>query len=164
MIQKALGLDLASSTGWGVVGRGGVKGLVGTWTAPVEPVGQYAKRFAALFTWLGEMRQVHGFTRVGYEAPWLRSGAEGGDTVHKVRILHGFPVVVETWCGLNGIPCIEVDVRLVKRALTGEPFAKKHQMVKAAIQLGYKVANDDEADGLAVAMCTVEHFWPSRAA
>lgn len=138
----------------------GTRPLFGTWYAPDEPVGEYAKRYSELHEWLVEMRMVHGFDAIGYEKPWMNADR---DTMHQLRILTGFPVIVECFCGLQKprIPCREVDARVVKKALTGDSFASKPDMVAAAKRLGWAVKNDDEADAGAVGMVTIESLWPS---
>lgn len=156
MKHRALGLDMASATGWAVMQRGGPH-IFDTWNARFT--GDYGHLYAKLFAWLGQMRQVHGFEAIGYETPWLNPE---GDTMHKLRILHGFPVVAATFAGIHKMPCIEVGARDAKKALTGNSYAKKHEMVLAARRLGWKVKNDDEADAGAVGMCVIEQVWPSQ--
>jgi Holliday junction resolvasome RuvABC endonuclease subunit len=150
-MPRVLALDPSTHTGFAVM-EWGRSPLFGSWYAPAEPVGFYARRFSTFFHWLGEMRQVHQFDALGYEAPIMRET----DNIHELRLLIGFADIIEMFAGIHGIPCREVSVQTVKLALTGDPYAKKKAMVSAACRLGWKVANDDQADAGSVGMVVIE--------
>lgn len=159
-MPKVLGLDLASTTGACVLERGR-KPICMQWKAPSEPDGVYTKRYAALFSWLDDMHAVHGFDAIGFECPWMSPH----DKMNTLRILTGFPVIVECWAGLNGLPVREVGAKHAKKSLTGDSYAKKTDMIRAARELGVDVhGSDDEADSFAVAMVTMADLWPTKAA
>jgi Holliday junction resolvasome RuvABC endonuclease subunit len=166
-MPKVLGLDLASVSGFAIMERG-TKPIFGIWKAPIEDDGQYSKRYSELFKWLGEMRAVHNFDAIGYECPWMSPH----DKMNTLRILTGFPVIVELFAGIHRLPCREVESRMAKKALTGDFFAhasgnrdqQKRNMVKAARELGWAVESHDMADAGAVAICIIEAIWPSKVA
>lgn len=163
-MPRALALDLATTTGHAVMERGRVP-MFGTWKAPRTVEGEYGPAYAALWTFLDEMDQVHGFDAVGFEQPIKKRT----DTLHILRLLTGFAVVVETWAGVvrlrpgrGSFQCVEVPVPTAKKALTGDSYAEKNAMVAAACRLGWRVANDHEADAGAVGLVTFETLWPTK--
>lgn len=156
--EIALGLDIASTTGFALVGRG-IKAITGVWEIPTK---DYGTAYAFLFQKLDDMKMVHQFSAIGFEAPWLNPGK---DDMHKLRILHGLPVVVELWAALQEprMTCYQVDARTAKRALTRNPFAEKHEMQAAARRMGVHTLKHDEADAFAVGMVVVSSHWRKAA-
>ena len=62
----------------------------------------------------------------------------------------GFLATLTSWCELQKIPYQGVPVGTIKRHVTGKGNAGKSEMVLAMRARGYLVADDNEADALAV--------------
>lgn len=164
-MPSVLGLDLASHTGWCLVTGMDCVPRFGWWDAPAETFGVYKKRFSALHLWLDEMHQIHKFDGIAFECPIkVRT-----DDMNTTRLLIGFANAVETFAGLverdigARFPCMEVSVQKVKLALTGNVGASKADMKHAAVRLGWRVADADQADAGAVAFTAFANFWPELA-
>ena len=62
----------------------------------------------------------------------------------------GFLATLTSWCEHQKIPYQGVPVGTIKRHVTGKGNAGKSEMVSAVRARGYPVADDNEADALAV--------------
>ncbi len=62
----------------------------------------------------------------------------------------GFLATLTSWCEHQKIPYQGVPVGTIKRPVTGKGNAGKSEMVSAMRSRGYVVADDNEADALAV--------------
>ena len=62
----------------------------------------------------------------------------------------GFLATLTSWCEHQKIPYQGVPVGTIKRHVTGKGNAGKSEMVSAMRARGYLVADDNEADALAV--------------
>jgi Holliday junction resolvasome RuvABC endonuclease subunit len=62
----------------------------------------------------------------------------------------GFLATLTSWCEHQTIPYQGVPVGTIKRHVTGKGNAGKTEMVSAVRARGYLVADDNEADALAV--------------
>jgi Holliday junction resolvasome RuvABC endonuclease subunit len=62
----------------------------------------------------------------------------------------GFLATLTSWCEHQKIPYQGVPVGTIKRHVTGKGNAGKSEMVSAVRARGYLVADDNEADALAV--------------
>jgi Holliday junction resolvasome RuvABC endonuclease subunit len=62
----------------------------------------------------------------------------------------GFLATLTSWCEHQKIPYQGVPVGTIKRHVTGKGNAGKSEMVSAMRSRGYVVADDNEADALAV--------------
>lgn len=165
-MPNLLALDLSGKTGFAVMMRGRPP-IFGTFPVPWEPVGQYARRYSALRAWLVDMDQVHQLDGIAFEAPIKKPT----DTMHVIRLLTGYAVVVEEFAGtIQRIPgrkafdICEVSVQTVKKALTGDAYADKKMMIAAASRRGWKVADDHQADAGAVGLVGYETLWPKEKA
>ncbi|HKV14532.1 MAG TPA: hypothetical protein VJQ81_05780 [Reyranella sp.] len=100
---------------------------------------------------------------VAFEAPIFLPR----DRWHTRRLLTCLVVVIELVAACKGLRCIEVDPSTVKAALCGprkkgEP-ASKNDMVVAAVNMGWSVANHHQADACGVAVGAYAHLARSRA-
>lgn len=164
--MSLLGLDLASRlTGW-CAGAGETVPQVGAWAfEPAE--GDFGFLLDQLDRHLAVAMDRFQPTAVAYEAPVLiargRSGRAGGDTLAKLRLLYPLGAHVEFVCRRRGVPCYEVNVRTVKKELTGDSLAEKGAMYAMAQKLGAKLpprtsGGEDAADALAVWLVLLRHM------
>jgi Holliday junction resolvasome RuvABC endonuclease subunit len=67
----------------------------------------------------------------------------------------GFLATLTAWCEHHQIPYQGVPVGTIKKHATGRGNASKDEMVAAMQALGFRPADDDEADALALLMWTI---------
>lgn len=160
--MRIFALDLGVAVGWQLFnGRRQLRH--GTHPLPSRAsVDDYGTRCDALFTWTATMLGLLKPELVAFEAPlvpvanWSWDGKlESTATI--VRGLISYAAVVELAAFRAGIRCIEVNAQSAKLALTGSRWAKKRQMIAAAVRAGYHVANEHEADAVGVALAALAH-------
>jgi hypothetical protein len=145
-------LDQATRlTGW-CVGGGDKLPAVGVWPFPQLPQGAHGKLGAFMHNSLSTLVETRGVTILGFETPIHRPI----DNRDKLRRLFGLPFYIETFCelreqqGLSPVRCVEVDLRNVKKELTGLSTAEKKDMVAAAEKVGIDLpvgpGREDAAD------------------
>lgn len=71
----------------------------------------------------------------------------GTDAAH---VYGGFLASLTAWCEARAIPYEGVPVGTIKRHVTGKGNANKAAVIAAVKALGYKPADDNEADALAL--------------
>lgn len=94
---------------------------------------------------------------VAYEAPILRRH----DTLLDLRRIYGLGMVLEHLCAAEAIPCSEIDLRQIKTLMTGDGWAKKPEVVAAAVRIGVELpknkaqGREDAADAVGAALCAL---------
>lgn len=157
--MRCLALDCSTSIGWAVFDRPAAVPRLGTWQLTRQfNTAITGKRFAEFEDWLSDMIARHDPAMVAFEAPILpfgdRASQSTGDTV---RLLVGLATMVDLCAYRAGARCIEVPVPTAKARLAGSRFAKKGDMITAAIKRGWIVEDDHQADACAVALCAFDH-------
>ena len=155
-MPKLLALDLSTSVGHAILERGrpplfGTLRLVGT---------THAARMSAFLAFLEDMQQLHSFDSMAWERPIITPR----DTVDKLEILYGLVGIAYAWAGRMDVPYRECSVQQAKITLTGKGTAKKDEMIAAAMKIGWKVADDHQADAGAVGAWAFEQIWPKARA
>lgn len=144
-----IGLDLATRSGWAVVGLDGGYVASGSW--PCSPRAHRAKadrwaRFAAALTEL--LAGLEG--RVAVVAIERPIGRHSGGAVPAVA--WGLVALAELAAERRGIPSVRYPPPRVKRAAAGSGTASKAAVAEAmAARYGVELRPGDEADALAVA-------------
>ena len=102
-------------------------------------------RFLRFKRWLNELRS-HSveINAVFFEEVRRHAGV---DAAHAYG---GFMSHLTAWCEQNSIPYQGVPVGTIKKHATGKGNAAKDEMVAAARQRGFKPADGNEADALAI--------------
>lgn len=77
-------------------------------------------------------------------------------TQQTLRLQISLAAEIETTAKEFKIECVEVATNSAKKALTGNGRAEKRDMVVAATQRGWAVADDHQADAAAVALVAME--------
>ena len=148
--QAVLALDLGTTTGWALSlpDRSVTHGYVSFKPQRFEGGGMRYLRFRR---WLDEL--------LATTAP--KGAASGLDAVYFEEVRRhlgvdaahaygGFLATLTSWCEHQKIPYQGVPVGTIKRHVTGKGNAGKTEMVSAIRARGYMVADDNEADALAV--------------
>jgi hypothetical protein len=139
-----LALDLGTTTGWALRSRdGGITS--GTITFKPSRFEGGGMRFLRFRTWLTEVATLaNGLGKIVFEE--VRAHA-GTDAAH---IYGGFLAHLSAWCEEHGIPYQGVPVGTIKAFATGKGNANKAAMIIAMQARGFRPADDNEADAIAL--------------
>ncbi|WP_198370260.1 crossover junction endodeoxyribonuclease RuvC [Roseomonas rosulenta] len=145
-----LALDLGTTTGWALRSRdGGITS--GTITFKPSRFEGGGMRYLRFRSWLGELAALAGsLTRIAFEE--VRAHA-GTDAAH---IYGGFLAHLSAWCEERGVAYEGVPVGTIKRFATGRGNADKAAMVAAIQARGFRPADDNEADAIALLLWATE--------
>ena len=138
-----LALDLGTTTGWAIAGVGD---SVCSGSQSFKP-GRFdggGMRFLRFKRWLAEMTGNNPLEAIYFEEVRRHRGV---DAAHAYG---GFMAVLTAWCESRAIPYQGVPVGTIKKAFTGKGNADKAAMIEEAGRRGYQVADDNEADAIAL--------------
>lgn len=159
-----LALDLSTSTGFALMERGKPP-LLGTFLLPKVPPGDYARRYSALWRWLHDMRATHGFVALAWERPVVPKRKDGTtDALNELEYLITLAGICRLFAGEHHLPHTHISWQDVKIALTGSKFADKTQMIAAAMKMGWKPADDHQADAAGVGVAAMAILNPRSVA
>lgn len=131
---KILSLDLGTKTGWCTDSQSGVQ------TFDVKRGESPGMRFLRCRAWLNEIYAlVPDLNILVYEQAHHRGGAATACCV-------GLVTVVLEFAAKNNLELMPVHTATLKKWATGNGRAGKPDMIKAAIQRGYKPIDDNDAD------------------
>ena len=157
--KSILALDIASRTGWAF----GVSGeLPKSGSVRLAPSGSSNAAIGrGMLRWLTDFISVNPPDVIYYEVPLDPRHMGRKTTFATARILLGLPFLVETIAEARGIFKLrEVGVQDVRKYFVGEarPKDKKSAVLARCRQLGWRAADDNAADALAVwaFACAVE--------
>lgn len=146
--MNILALDLGTTTGWALRTTTGYElgkpldGIVsGTMNFKPQRFEGGGMRFVRFRRWLGELVPVDA---VYFEEVRRHAGV---DAAHAYG---GFLAHLTAWCEERGIPYQGVPVGTIKKAWTGRGNADKAAMIAEARSRGFTVADDNEADAIAL--------------
>lgn len=91
---------------------------------------------------------------VAFESPITQWGGKTNADV--TRLLVGFVSHLEEMTDAKKIRCLEFTGTSIKKRLTGYGLADKDRMVIEATRLGFAVADHNQADACAVALCAFD--------
>jgi hypothetical protein len=139
-----LALDLGTHTGWALRQRDGGIASGTQHFAPSRFEGG-GMRFLRFKHWLTEIKQTaDGLDAVFFEEVRRHVGV---DAAHAYG---GFLAHLTAWCEHHGIPYRGVPVGTIKKHATGKGNADKQAMIAFAKIKGFGLADDNEADALAL--------------
>jgi len=144
MSTTILALDLGTTTGWALrSGDGGItSGCESFRPQRFEGGGMRYLRFKR---WLTELKQCAAhIDQLVFEE--VRRHAST-DAAHAYG---GFLATLAAWCEHHGVPYQGVPVGTIKKHATGRGNASKDEVIAAMRKLGYRPADDNEADALAI--------------
>jgi len=150
MRTTILALDLGTRTGWAL------QHLDGTITSGTEQFKPQrfeggGMRFLRFKRWLTEIKShADGIGALYFEEVRRHVST---DAAHAYG---GFLATLTAWCEHHNIPYQGVPVGTIKKHATGKGNASKEEMIAATIKRGLKVADDNEADALALLYWVIE--------
>jgi len=133
--MKILALDIATKTGWKTATASGVWDLKPN---RGESEGMRIVRFKAK---VREMISLEGIEVVAYERP-------AGMFKSSIMVASEMIGVLKDLCIEMGVELACYSASEIKKYATGKGNAKKEDMIKAAIALGYTPKDDNEADAI----------------
>lgn len=161
--MKALYFDLATTTGYAAGSLRGVEGF-GSLTLPrtFEDIGKFLNAADRMVTKLVERFEP---SQIGFEAPFIHRQR---DTIHNLRKLAGLANIVEQVADRMDIDCVEATTDQVCRHFCGRDYPRTRDAKKIAVKvrcrdLGFNVANDDEADAIAGVHYLLSLEYPDKA-
>lgn len=144
-----LALDLGTQLGWA---RRDVNGVIRSGSVSFHPrardaAGQRWLRFSAHLSAL--KREVGELHAIYYEEV-MAHGTRENPNVIAAHVYGGFLAQLEIFCDVNRIRLVPVSVSTIKKSFTGNGRAKKEDMFAEARRRGFRPADDNEADSLAI--------------
>jgi len=124
--------------------------------------GTMGSRLVAFHDWLNAFVPSLRLDVLAFEEP-IR-GVPGrsfvyASTMDTQKLLQGLAAVAELVAARHGVPrIIEVPTSTAKKKLAGNGRAKKPGMIAAAVRMGVNVADEHQADALAVALVAYEYL------
>ncbi|MFX1761481.1 hypothetical protein PWP93_02570 [Paraburkholderia sp. A1RI-2L] len=144
MITTILALDLGTTTGWALRRSDGGITSGAQHFRPQRFEGG-GMRFLRFRRSLSELRGSAGDIHAVYFEEVRRHA--GVDAAHAYG---GFLATLSAWCEHHRIPYQGVPVGTIKKHATGRGNASKDEVIAAMRALGHAVADDNEADALAL--------------
>jgi len=145
-----LALDLGTTTGWALrtADRTVVSGTVSFRSSRYDGGGMRYVRFRS---WLDQLDEDAGpLTEIHYEEVRRHLGT---DAAH---VHGGFLAILTAWAEPRGIAYQGVAVGTIKRHVTGKGNADKAAVIAAVRARGFKPADDNEADAIALLLWAIE--------
>lgn len=143
--MNILALDLGGTTGWAVRDQNKII------TSGRDKFGEMGKSRG--MKWMNFRTRLAGFENIDvvyYE------DVKNHTAVLAAHAFGGFLAHLELWCEVRKIPLIGVGVGVVKKNFTGKGNANKEAMVDEAKRRGYKPADDNEADAIAILTLAIQ--------
>lgn len=145
-----LALDLGTKTGFCVGSEGVHHSGVSDFKANRFEGG--GMRFLNFRKFLNGFTDAYGLHAVYYEEVRRHKGT---DAAH---VYGGLQATLTEWCEVNKIPYGAIPVGAIKKFWTGKGNANKDAMIDAALVNGYSVADDNEADAVALFNLKIKDF------
>jgi hypothetical protein len=139
-----LSIDLGTTTGWAMKP---LDGQIAHGFASFKP-GRFeggGMRYLRFKRWLSELKGIATDIHTVYFEEVRRHA--GVDAAH---VYGGLLATLTAWCEHQNIPYQGVPVGTIKRHATGKGNASKEEVICAMRALGHPVADDNEADALAL--------------
>ncbi len=143
-LGAVLALDLGTTTGWALKSP---DGLVTSGTVSFRPrrFDGGGMRYLRFVNWLTELDQLAGpIATIWFEEVRRHAGT---DAAH---VYGGLMATLTAWAEMRGVPYQGVPVGTIKKHATGKGNASKAMMIEAAQARGYRPADDNEADAIAI--------------
>jgi hypothetical protein len=145
-----LALDLGTTTGWALRAP---DGLITSGTASFRP-GRFdggGMRYLRFQNWLGEIDRLSGpIAAIWFEEVRRHAGTDAS------HVYGGLMATLTAWAELRGVAYAGVPVGAIKCHAAGRGNADKPAMIAAVTARGFKPADDNEADAIALLLWAIE--------
>lgn len=139
-----LAIDLGTTTGFAYSTDKGDAIIIGSWN--FKP-GRHESEGVRYLKFRRELEKLH--EAVPITAVWFEAVERHAGTI-AAHVYGGLRATLLTWCETNRISYEGVPVGAIKKFWTGKGNADKAMMVEEAMRLGHEVADDNEADAVAL--------------
>jgi hypothetical protein len=148
--SAVIALDLGTTTGWAIqsVGLAIESGTVSFRPSRYDGGGMRYLRFGA---WLDSLAADITLPAAIYFEEVRRHA--GTDAAH---LYGGFLATLTSWCEQRAIAYQGVPVGTIKRHITGKGNADKAAVIAAVRDRGFRPADDNEADAIAILLWAIE--------
>ena len=145
--MNTLQLDLGTTTGWAITPSAGAI-VSGVWKNKPSGGGFEGggMRYVRFRRHLDELHAVTPIGEVYFEEVRRHRGTDAS------HAYGGFLATLTAWCEERQIPYQGVGVGKIKKHVTGRGNADKDAVIAAVRTLGYDVADDNEADAIALSL------------
>jgi hypothetical protein len=144
--MNILAIDIGTQCGWALGTRDG-KVRSGSQSFAAKKHDGPGARWLKFRAFLTETGRSVGELHAVYFEDVKRHGP---GQVIAAHVYGGFLAHLQAWCELNRITLVPVGVGTIKKSWTGKGNADKEMMIAAAVAKGYKPADSNEADALAI--------------
>ena len=142
-----LAIDLGTKLGWAT--NSNIGQYSGVQDFKNDRFSGGGMRYLKFEKWLNTMEKP---TQVVFEEVHRHAGTAAA------HVYGGLMAVLMKWCEDNAIPYTGVGVGTIKKHWTGKGNANKNLMTKKCIERGYKPADDNEADAIALRDYWITNF------
>ena len=133
--MRILALDIATTTGWKTETSSGV------WKLKQKKDDSTGMKLVRLKSYLKELVTLENIDVVVYERP---AGMFKSAIITESELIG----VVLLLCEVLSLQCTAYSATEIKKSATGKGNAKKQDMIEAAVALGFKPEDDNEADAI----------------
>jgi hypothetical protein len=145
--MSILALDLGSKLGWAArMPDGGI--VSGTEIFKPSRFESGGMQWVRYRKWLGTICFNTGCRRIVFEEVRRHAGTTAA------HVYGGFVAHLSEYCEGTLIPYSSLPVGTIKRFATGKGNASKEAMVDAMVARGFMPSDDNEADAIAILLCT----------
>lgn len=165
-MKRGLFLDPGGNIGWAVMPYHPILPPVELGTWPLASLAKdWGARLGKLDAWLDAKILETRVDHIGFEAPFQPTGFRSKPINPQLsRFLICVAGKIEEVAFRCAIGCSEVSIQSAKFALSGDGNATKEKMIAAAVNRGWRVASEHEADACAVGLhCINNDFLRRRA-
>lgn len=139
-----LAIDLGTNTGFAYSTDTGTAIIIGSWNFKPGRHESEGVRYLKFRRELEKLHETVPITSVYFEAVERHAGTIAA------HVYGGLRATLLTWCELSKISYEGVPVGAIKKFWTGSGNAGKPAMIAEAVDRGYEVDNDNEADAVAL--------------
>lgn len=145
-----LALDLGTSTGWAIC-TPDERIVSGTMSFRPSRYDGGGMRFLRFRSWLEQLiADANGVSAVHFEEIRRHASADSS------HLYGGFLATLTAWCEQHHVAYQGVPVGTIKRFITGKGNADKEAVIAAVKARGYRPADDNEADAIAILIWAME--------
>jgi len=143
MNNNVLALDLGTHTGWArTINNGQIVHGVDVFANNRFSGG--GMRYLNFHRWLNEIHACCPVSEVVYEEVRRHAGTTAA------HVYGGFLATLTAFCEEQKIPYQSVTVQAIKKYWTGKGNANKQAMIDKAVEMGFQITDDNEADAIAI--------------
>jgi hypothetical protein len=153
--RNILALDIGTQCGWSLK-NGDARVRSGSISFAARARDAAGQRWLKFTAHLSALKREVGELHAIYYEEVMAHGTRDNPNVIAAHVYGGFLAQLEIFCDVNRIRLVPVSVGTIKKSFTGNGRAKKEDMFAEARRRGFKPADDNEADSLAILHYAIE--------